>query len=192
MNKLTIKRTMCALAIAGAAFSANAAAPVDLGTLPIGATAFGGFVPPDGTFGDIFDFVLPANGGSSYNVVNLDLPIPGVDYRVLFSSMTLYSTGLNGLRGGGDDVLVAQGVASGLGNSDAEINFSYGPTTSPKAMYLVVAGVADGANGGIYSGAISVTPVPEPETWAMMLLGAGLVGFRLRNRSKKVASSRLV
>ena len=39
---------------------------------------------------------------------------------------------------------------------------------------------------------VSVTPVPEPETWAMMLIGAGLVGFRLRNRSKKVAANRFV
>jgi hypothetical protein len=30
---------------------------------------------------------------------------------------------------------------------------------------------------------LTVTAVPEAETWAMMLVGVGLVGFRLRNRS---------
>ena len=41
-----------------------------------------------------------------------------------------------------------------------------------------------------YSGPILVSPVPEPEIWAMMLVGAGLVGFRLRHRSKKFAANR--
>jgi hypothetical protein len=37
---------------------------------------------------------------------------------------------------------------------------------------------------------VNVSPIPEPEAWAMMLIGAGLVGFRLRNRSKKTAAQR--
>ena len=31
---------------------------------------------------------------------------------------------------------------------------------------------------------LSVTPVPEPETWAMMVVGAGLIGLRLRRRAR--------
>jgi len=42
----------------------------------------------------------------------------------------------------------------------------------------------------LHSGPILVSPVPEPEIWAMMLVGAGLVGFRLRHRSKKFAANR--
>ena len=30
---------------------------------------------------------------------------------------------------------------------------------------------------------ISIAPVPEPETWAMMAAGLGLVGFAARRRS---------
>jgi len=39
---------------------------------------------------------------------------------------------------------------------------------------------------------VNVSPVPEPEVWAMMLIGAGLVGFQLRRKSKQAASHRFV
>src|SRR5882672_7902738 len=35
-----------------------------------------------------------------------------------------------------------------------------------------------------YAGSISVTPVPEPEVWAMMLIGIGLIGYQLRRKLK--------
>lgn len=43
--------------------------------------------------------------------------------------------------------------------------------------------------GGAYAGAINVTPVPEPETWAFMAIGLGLIGFQLR---RKIATTVLV
>lgn len=39
-----------------------------------------------------------------------------------------------------------------------------------------------GPNEGILLDAVSVTPVPEPATWAMMLLGFGAIGFAARRR----------
>lgn len=39
---------------------------------------------------------------------------------------------------------------------------------------------------------IDVTPIPEPEVWAMMLIGAGLVGFQLRRKAKRMAVQRFV
>lgn len=32
---------------------------------------------------------------------------------------------------------------------------------------------------------IAVTPVPEPEEWALMVIGLGLIGFKLRNRKNE-------
>ena len=39
-------------------------------------------------------------------------------------------------------------------------------------------------SGGTYNGNISLSPVPEPESYAMMLAGLGLMGFIARRRAK--------
>jgi hypothetical protein len=39
---------------------------------------------------------------------------------------------------------------------------------------------------------IGVAPIPEAEIWAMMLVGAGLVGFQLRRKAKRLAVQRFV
>lgn len=45
-----------------------------------------------------------------------------------------------------------------------------------------------GVNEGILLDAVSVAPVPEPSTWAMMLLGFGAVGFAMRRRKNATES----
>lgn len=40
------------------------------------------------------------------------------------------------------------------------------------------------ASGVTYSGDISISPVPEPATWAMMVAGVAAVGFAMRRRSQ--------
>jgi hypothetical protein len=51
---------------------------------------------------------------------------------------------------------------------------------------LNVTGIANGPQGGLYNGAISVAAVPEPETYAMLLAGLGVMGFIARRRNKSV------
>ncbi|MGK5044647.1 FxDxF family PEP-CTERM protein [Janthinobacterium sp. GB4P2] len=48
--------------------------------------------------------------------------------------------------------------------------------------FLQVDGYVASAAGGSYSGNLAVTPVPEPETYGMLLAGLGLVGFAARRR----------
>lgn len=47
---------------------------------------------------------------------------------------------------------------------------------------LRVTGVAVGTFGGAYAGTMAVVPIPEPETYAMILAGLGLLGFMARRR----------
>ncbi|RFP13975.1 PEP-CTERM sorting domain-containing protein [Duganella sp. BJB488] len=52
------------------------------------------------------------------------------------------------------------------------------------SYYLMVSGSAVSKSAGSYSSGVSVTAVPEPETYAMLLGGLGLVGAVVRRRKQ--------
>ena len=54
----------------------------------------------------------------------------------------------------------------------------------PGFYKLEVAGVVDG-KGGSFGGNINVVPVPEPETWGMMVAGLGLLGVAATRRKAR-------
>lgn len=41
---------------------------------------------------------------------------------------------------------------------------------------------------GAYIGSYSVTAVPEPDTWLMLLIGAGLLAYQLRRKQRSLAT----
>jgi hypothetical protein len=57
------------------------------------------------------------------------------------------------------------------------------PTVSNTLHTIVVTGNAIGGSTVGFTGSISVTAVPEPETYALLLAGLGVVGFVARRRS---------
>ncbi len=192
MQNMSIRKIALAVALTGSAIAANAAM-TDLGTLGAGAKAFSGKVlggPAPLSFGDFFTFELPASASSAYSVVNF--PVSELNLDLAFNSLALFSMGADGAIGGtGANQDILRASANGIvGTGSQSLSVNLGPTASAQKMYLHVSGFTTGSAGGLYSGAISVSPVPEPEVWAMMLVGAGLVGFRLRNRSKKFAANR--
>jgi PEP-CTERM motif len=74
-------------------------------------------------------------------------------------------------------------------------NFSFNGTTGSTThafgalgigdYYYQVAGIGAGTRGGFYTLSSTATPVPEPETYALMLSGLGVVGFlALRRRAR--------
>ena len=58
-----------------------------------------------------------------------------------------------------------------------------GSTTLPAGMYqLIVSGSGVTGSSASYGGNIVATPVPEPETYAMLLAGLGVVALLVRRR----------
>lgn len=53
---------------------------------------------------------------------------------------------------------------------------------------MLVGGNATGSAGGLYNITAVTAPVPEPETWGMLLAGLGLVGLRLRQKRAHAAA----
>lgn len=118
----------------------------------------------------------------------------------------------NGLLSGGSDVITFTGLAAGyylVGvsvsgqnltfTSQSNLNGVPGELTSagkgryaffssaPSSSFtLSLFGTA--AAGATYSGDVTVTAVPEAETYAMMLGGLGLLGFMARRRKAKNAA----
>ena len=135
---------------------------------------FAGIAAP-GPFNDIFTFTLPSNSGSGYTVTNFTL-LPGL-YNTVLATMSLVSNP-DGILFNGDDTLLSTSTTPGSGN--LALAWAASPAGS---YYLNVTGISNGAQGGIYNGAISVTAVPEPETYAMMLAGLGALGFLARRRN---------
>lgn len=59
-------------------------------------------------------------------------------------------------------------------------------TLSAGTYTLQIKGTVSGAAGGSYAGLLNIAPpVPEPETYAMLLCGMGLLGFIARRRNKQ-------
>ncbi len=57
----------------------------------------------------------------------------------------------------------------------------FGKITAGEYFYRVT-GVATGNSGGLYTISSSMSPTPEPGTFAMLLAGLGVVGFLSRRR----------
>ncbi len=52
-------------------------------------------------------------------------------------------------------------------------------------LWIVKAGGSDANYDGFKLNQLTVSAVPEPATWAMMIMGFGAVGFAMRNRKKQ-------
>ena len=84
-----------------------------------------------------------------------------------------------------DDTVLSTVTSLGTGT----LGIFFGPSAIGP-MYPTVGGIALGS-GGLYNGSISVTAVPEPASYAMLLVGLGVMGAiaMRRNKSKNTYSS---
>ncbi|MDI1298128.1 FxDxF family PEP-CTERM protein [Methylotenera sp.] len=126
------------------------------------------------TFGGTFD------GASVNDYIPLDFSFSNVtgtlsgsvaSKTITFSLFDIVNTATN--------ALVINGTVFG---GVAKVDFGFLEGTLGSGMYsLHIAGTATGPKAS-YAGTLSVSPVPEPETYGMMLAGLGLMGFVARRR----------
>ena len=170
------------------AMAAIAAAPkAQAATFPVGGSNFTATAGPNGTFSgaffntgiaagtftDVFTFTLPANGVGS-GTVTTSTNFVGSPNDLDFTSVLINSTAASITR---------------LGNGAFEFAFTnMVPIVAGQLNTITVTGLSRG--NGAYGGQASFIPsaVPEPATWALMLVGFAMVGAtaRFRRRSTKV------
>lgn len=118
-----------------------------------------------GSFTDVFNFTLSAAWDANAEISTIILRSKDID----FSSILLDGFGFDQV-GFDPNTEVWQLDVSSL---------AAGPHS------VTVNGSISGPGGGAYSGTINVAPpVPEPATWAMMLLGFGAIGYAMRRRRR--------
>jgi hypothetical protein len=156
----------------------NAAIVANLGVNPTSATGAFSHAVGGAVFNDQITFQLA--GAPAY------LTIASVTNN--FANAASQITGFTGsvfrivgAIGGGDDILVIGPVAA-TANCGANCQGFGGSAVlaAPGDYYLDLTGTGGGSAG--YGGTLSVSAVPEPSTWAMMILGFFGVGFMAYRR----------
>ena len=127
------------------------------------------------TFADQFTFTVEGDVG-----MNLDAIISSIsrsaDVGLDITGLALY---------GEDDTLITNGTMLQMGAIDV-----WSITSNNLAAgnyYLQVSGNLVSDAGASFGGAVMLAPVPEPETYGMMLGGLGVLGFLARRRKAKQA-----
>ncbi len=181
--KNSSKKMLAGLAIVGSMFmAAQAQAVVDISHAPVAlefldnTTDFGatfGNNQKGNTFADKFTFSVST----------------GVGAEAYLSSIS--SSATTGLAITDFSIHAANGglVANGLQEQSGAIDLwsIYGVNLTAGSYYLQVGGYVVSNAGGSFGANVNLTPVPEPETYAMMLGGLAVLGAMARRRQSKLA-----
>ena len=127
------------------------------------------------TFADRFTFTIDGDMG-----MNLDAIISSIsrsaDVGLDITGLALY---------GEDETLITNGTMLQSGEMDVWSISS--DNLAAGNYYLQVSGNLVSDAGASFGGAVMLAPVPEPETYGMMLGGLGVLGFLARRRKAKQA-----
>jgi len=123
------------------------------------------------TFSDRYNFT--ATSGSALAAVLTSLNLGDLGFGgARIDSFTVYNTAgfsLNGARLSAPD-------------SAVEVWSANAQHLATDGFYLLITGEVRNDFAGSYAGTLAVTPVPEPATYAMLLAGAGVLGWIARRR----------
>jgi hypothetical protein len=173
---MRLKRLATTLALAGAmsvpAFAADQSHPAETLVFDNNAAFFGSLFTggnAGNTFSDRFDFNL-ASGGSI--VADLLSMSGNANNGLDITGYALY----------GSSGLILNGSQLSSGQTDSW-NLSSNVLAAGD-YYLLVTGSSMSNSAGKFYGSVTVSPVPEPATYGMLLAGLGLIGFMGRRRTK--------
>ena len=182
------KLLLAATALLGLAASpASAAIVANLGVNPTSATGAFSHAVGGAVFDDQITFQL-VGGPQFLTIASVTNNFANAASQI--SNFTGSVFRIVGTIGGGDDVRVIGPVAA-TANCGANCQgFGGSAVVAAGDYYLNLSGTGGGTAG--YGGTLSVAAVPEPATWAMMILGFAGVGFMAYRRRNQTATFRLV
>jgi hypothetical protein len=180
MNKHTfIAATLGLLLASSSASAATVGNIVDLGTL---STAHIGSTYTIGTSG-------LAIGDSFIDTYLFDIASDyafAVGTTVSIDIANLYQIGNLAARFlRADDTLISNAFTlTSTTNNGIQVNSLYLDTTLPAGndYKFVVSGTINGTVGGSYGGVLQATPIPEADSYLLMLAGLGCIGIAIRRK----------
>jgi PEP-CTERM motif-containing protein len=185
-----MKKLLLATALAmGLAAPASAAVIANLGPNPSSGSGAFANDPGAGSFTDQYQFQL--TGGTQFLTIasaTNTFAAPS-DFIANFRGSVYQQVGAIG-SAGGDDLLVL-GPANATANCGLDCQgFGGNAILTAGLYYLQIEGFAGGTAG--YGGTIStanVGAVPEPSTWAMMVLGFAGIGYMAMRKRRREGSA---
>jgi hypothetical protein len=134
------------------------------------------------TFADHFTFSVTGTTSSNFDAIISSIS-RSADTGLDISGLSLYrvggGTGTGGTLG---DTLVSSGTSLHSGEMDVWTLSS--DSLAAGDYYVLVSGNMVSDTSASFGGAVMLAPVPEPETYGMMLAGLGVLGFLARRRKQ--------
>jgi hypothetical protein len=170
-----------------AASPASAAVVANLGVNPHSSQGAFQQSPGGGAFDDQITFQL-VGGPQFLTIASVTNTFSSPSDKISGFTGSVFQ--IVGVIGGGDDIQVIGPVAAAANCGPFCQGFFGSATLAAGNYYLDLSGTGGGTSG--YGGNLSTAAVPEPSTWAMMILGFFGVGFMAYRRRNQSASLRVV
>jgi hypothetical protein len=134
------------------------------------------------TFADHFTFSVTGTTSMNFDAIVSSISRTA-DTGLDFSALSLYRVGGGtGTGGTAGDTLVTSGTSLHSGEMDVWTLSS--DNLAAGDYYVLVSGNLVSDTSASFGGAVMLAPVPEPETYGMMLAGLGVLGFLARRRKQ--------